>query len=291
MNIRDFKYLIAISDYGHFGKAAEACFVSQPALSMQIKKLEETLGVVLIERDNKHIYFTEIGKLIVQQAREIIERVDSIQHIAAQSKDPFCSDLHIGIIPTLAPYLLPLIIPNLSKLYPKLNLYLIEDITPNLVTKLMEGKLDAALLALPIDSNLVAIPLFEEDFLLATPCNHPLSKYKTIHLADLENKTLLLLEEGHCLRDQALAVCNKAQASEANTFRATSLETLRHMVASGVGMTLLPKLACRGNDGVCYIPFSSPTPHRTIGIIWRKSSSKKILLEKLSDQIKNLKLI
>lgn len=289
MNIRDLKYLIAVADHNHFGKAAEACFVSQPALSMQIKKLEESLGVVLIERNNKRIFFTDIGKLIVQQARDILYRVETLQEIANQSKDPFCGELRLGIIPTLAPYLLPLIIPGLSTLFPKLTLYLIEETTSNLVTKLHEGALDAALLALPIEGDFSVHPLFDEEFVLAIPKDHPLAKQKMAHISDLENKTLLLLEEGHCLRDQALAVCHRANASELKTFHATSLETLRHMVAAGAGITLIPKLACRANDGICYLPFSSPAPMRTIGLIWRESTAKKILLEHIVDYIKTVK--
>lgn len=288
MNIRDLKYLISLADHKHFGKAADACFVSQPALSMQIKKLEDSLGVLLIERTNKKIIFTEIGELIVQQARDILYHVDTLQEIANQSKDPFCGELRLGIIPTLAPYLLPLIIPGLSTLYPKLIPYLIEETTLNLLTKLKEGKIDGALLALPIEGDFSVNPLFDEEFVLATPLAHPLTKQKIVDFSDLENKTLLLLEDGHCLRDQALAVCHRAHASESKNFRATSLETLRHMVASGVGMTLMPKLSCRSHDGVSYIPFKSPRPMRTIGLIWRKTTGKKILLEHLVEYIKTV---
>ena len=291
MNIRDLKYLVAVADHRHFGKAAEACFVSQPALSMQIKKLEDTLGVLLIERTSKQLFFTEIGKLIVQQARDILYRVETLQEMANQSKDPFSGELHLGIIPTVAPYLLPIIIPGLSTLFPKLTLYLVEDTTLNLLTKLNEGKLDAALLALPVEGDFIVHSLFDEEFLLAVPLGHPLAIQKTTNFSDLENKTLLLLEDGHCLRDQALAVCHRANASESKNFRATSLETLRHMVAAGVGITLMPKLSCRSNDGVSYIPFTSPIPMRTIGLIWRKSTAKKILLEQLVTHIKNMKTL
>jgi LysR family hydrogen peroxide-inducible transcriptional activator len=291
MNIRDLKYLIAVADHNHFGKAAEACFVSQPALSMQIKKLEGALGVTLIERNNKRIFFTDIGKLIVEQARDILYRVDSLQETANQAKDPFCGELHLGIIPTLAPYLLPRIIPKLSTLFPKLSLYLVEETTTNLLAKLNAGKLDAALVSIPIDGDFAVHPLFDEEFVLALPLQHALAKQKNVNFADLENKTLLLLEEGHCLRDQALTVCHRAHAKESKSFRATSLETLRHMVAAGVGMTLMPKLACRANDGICYLPFASPIPKRTVGLVWRESSAKKILLEHLVGYIKNLRLL
>jgi LysR family hydrogen peroxide-inducible transcriptional activator len=286
MNIRDLKYLIAVADHNHFGRAAEACHVSQPGLSIQIKKLEDSLGVLLIERSNKRIFFTEVGKRIVQQARDILYHLESLQEIANHSKDPFCGELHLGMIPTLAPYLLPLIIPELSTLFPKLSLYLVEGPTANLLTSLNEGKLDAALLALPIAGDFSIHPLFDEEFVLAVPLKHPLAKQKHVTFSDLENKTLLLLEDGHCLREQALAVCHKAHASELKNFRATSLETLRHMVAAGVGITLMPKLSCRSNDGICYLPFASSIPSRTIGLIWRESSTKEILLERLVKVIK-----
>lgn len=286
MNLRDLKYLVAVAELNHFGKAAEACFVSQPALSMQIKKLEDSLGVQLIERTNKRVIFTKIGKLIVQQAREIIFRVKALEELANQHKDPFCGEIHLGIIPTLAPYLLPLITPELSKLFPTLKLYWVEDKTLNLLKKLNDGKLDGALLALPIEGGFESYPLFDEEFFLALPGKNSLAKQKNASFSDLENNTLLLLEDGHCLREQALAVCNRANAAEAKNFRATSLETLRHMVASGIGMTLMPKLACQSNDGVNYLPFNSPAPMRTIGLICRESSAKKVLLGHLVDQIR-----
>lgn len=289
MNIRDLKYLIAIAQHCHFKRAAEACFVSQPALSMQIKKLEETLGVKLIERTNKSMFLTDIGKQITEHATEIIHRIDAMTELAQCTKDPFCGNLHLGVIPTVAPYLLPLIIPKITKLYPNLSLYLIEDFTENLILKLKRGELDAAILGYPQSPHdFTSLPLFQEEFVLALPTNHALTKKKSVQLSDLENKTLLLLEDGHCMRDLALEVCYNAHASESKHFRATSLETLRHMIASNTGMTLMPKLACQSNDGICYLPFCSPKPERSIGLSFRKSSAKKILIEQLSLQIKHI---
>lgn len=291
MNIRDLKYLVALAEHCHFGKAAEACFVSQPALSMQIKKLEDVLGTKLIERTNKNIFLTDIGKLITQHARDILYRVDEVRELAKQAKDPYSGEFHLGVFPTLAPYLLPHIMPSLSKLFPNLTIYLIEETTSNLLTKLSEGKLDGALLALPvIDEDFVALPLFEEEFVLALPSNHKLAKRKYAKLTDLENNNLMLLTDGHCLRDQALAICHNVKAAESKKFRATSLETLRHMVAAKSGMTLMPKLACKSNDGISYVPFNAPKPSRTIGMIWRPSSSKKILLENIVSQIRKIML-
>lgn len=289
MNIRDLKYLIALADHCHFGKAAEVCFVSQPALSMQIKKLEDTLGVQLIERANKCVFLTEIGEVITQHARDIIYRVEVLQDAAKQAKNPYDGEIRLGVIPTLAPYLLPHIIPGLIKLFPNLKIYLHEEQTHHLITKLKQGKLDAALFALPvIDEDFTALPLFEEELLLATPLTHSFSKRKSINFADLANKTLLLLEDGHCLRDQALSLCHTINAYADTSFQATSLETLRHMVLSNAGITLMPKLACRPNDGICYLPFSAPRPTRIIGMIWRPSTAKKILLENVVVQIRKI---
>lgn len=289
MNIRDLKYLVALADHRHFGNAAEACFVSQPALSMQIKKLEEVLGVQLIERTSKSVRLTEIGHSLTQHAREILHRVEMMKEVAKQSKDPLSGEFQLGIIPTLAPYLIPHIIPSLLKTFPKLTIYLIEEQTANLVNKLRHGKLDAAILGLPLPNHdFITTPLFEEEFLLALPSNHALSKRKHIHLTDLENSALLLLDDGHCMRDFALELCYRAKASEAKGFQATSLETLRHMVACQVGMTLMPKLSYKANDGVCYVSFNPPKPARIVGMAWRSSSAKKILLTKMVDEIRKL---
>lgn len=289
MNIRDLKYLVAVADFRHFGNAAAACFVSQPALSMQIKKLEELLGVQLIERTNKCVFLTDIGKQITEHAREILCRVDALQDLAKQARDPFSGDLRIGIIPTLAPYLLPQIIPSLSQLFPRLKIYLTEEQTSHLINKLKHGKLDAALFGLPLsDTDFTALPLFEEELVLALPMGHALSKRKSVSHADLSDKTLLLLEDGHCLRDQALSLCHAVNAFSDKSFEATSLETLRHMVATNAGITLMPKLACKDNDGICYLPFSSPKPTRMVGLIWRPSTAKKMVLESMVVNIRKV---
>jgi LysR family transcriptional regulator, hydrogen peroxide-inducible genes activator len=289
MNLRALKYLVAIAEQRHFGKAAIKCFVSQPTLSMQIKKLEEELGVQLLERTNKSVLLTEVGAILAEHAKSILQQIDEILNIAKSVKDPYGGELKLGLFPTLGPYLLPLIIPDLSKAFPRLKLYLIEEKTPSLIEKLHHGKLDAAVLALPIEAlNFKATPLFDEEFILTVQNDHPFAKRKSIRQNDLENKNLLLLEDGHCLRDQALALCHKNKASEVKGFQATSLETLRHMVAVGVGITLMPKLACYPNENITYIPFEKEKPSRTIGILWRKSSAKEKLLMELTHQIKKI---
>lgn len=287
MNIRDLKYLVALQDHQHFGKAADACFVSQPALSMQIKKLEEHLGVQLLERTNKSVMFTTVGDALTARARLVLSQVDEMKELAKQSVDPFSGELRLGIFPTLAPYLLPRIAPKISKKLPRLSLFLLEEKTNILLEKLQQGKIDAAILALPIDvSGLVSVPLFDEEFMLAVPVAHELAARKSIKAEELSHHPLLLLEDGHCLRDQALSFCYRVQAEENQRFRATSLETLRYMVAAGVGVTLMPKLACRANDGVAYITFKTPKPMRSIGMVWRASTAKELVLKEIVAQIK-----
>lgn len=287
MNLRDLRYFIALSEYRHFGKAAEACFVSQPALSMQIQKLEKTLGTALLERNNKSVLLTPTGKVILEKARTILQEVDQIYKVAKLAEGPSSGELQIGIIPTLAPYLLPIIMPILSKKFPKVRFYWVEQQTEQLIQKLKTGTLDAALLAMPIlETSFKSIELFKEEFLIAVSSEHPLSKRKSIKQDDLTNENVLLLEEGHCMRDQTLDLCHKVNALETQNFRATSLETLRHMVAAGNGITLMPKLAQQTNDTITYIPFSLPKPSRTIGLYWRISSTRKILLKEISITIK-----
>lgn len=287
MNLRDLQYLVAVYEHNHFGKAADACFVSQPTLSMQIRKLEETLGVQLIERTNKSVLFTEVGTAIAEKAQEVLHQAASLRELARQASNPFTGSLHLGTIPTLAPYLLPHIVPGLSARFPALTLCLAEEKTASLVKKLKEGKLDAVILALPLEEEgFVSTELFEEPLLLATPMEHPLATQKKLNLSDLENQPVLLLEDGHCFRDQTLAICQRVRAAESIRFEATSLETLRYMVASHAGITLMPALACRDNDGVCYRKFHNTQPSRTIGMAWRQASAKKVLLAHTAEEIK-----
>jgi LysR family hydrogen peroxide-inducible transcriptional activator len=290
MNIRDLKYLVAIADHGHFGKAAIACFVSQPALSMQIKKLEDDLGVKLIERNSKKVLLTDTGLLIAEQARRILDQVQEVRETAMAAKNVFSGELRIGIFPTLSPYLLPLIVPKLSKRFHKLSFHLVEAQTSALLENLQEGKIHAAFLAAPItEPALKHNELFEEDFLLAIPVKHPLNSKKTIKQGDLSGEKLLLLEEGHCLREQALSLCQAMQTAERHNFRATSLETLRHMITAGVGITLMPQLACDfESETISYLPFQNPKPSRKISLCWRANSAKDVVLREIANQIKTI---
>jgi LysR family hydrogen peroxide-inducible transcriptional activator len=290
MNIRDLKYLVAVAEYRHFGKAAEASFVSQPALSMQIKKLEKYLGVQLLERTNKTVLLTSVGEKIARSATKILQDVEAMREVAKQTKDPFASELKLGLIPTLAPYLLPHIMPVIAKALPKLELYLIEEQTHNLLDKLKKGRIDAAILSPPlVDKELVVNHLFAEEFLLAVPPHHEWASRKHINQEALSGKNLLLLDDGHCLRDQALEICQAVKARENHSFRATSLETLRHMVASGIGMTLMPKLSVKEQDFVAYVEFSNPKPTRSISMVWRPTAVKEVVLQELQKIITHCK--
>ncbi len=288
MNLRDLKYLVAIVEHEHFGKAADHCFVSQPTLSMQIKKLEDTLGVTLFERKNRSFMVTEIGQLIAEKAREILYHVDAMKDLAHQSKDPYCGELRIGVIPSLAPYLLPHIVSDLMNLFPNLKIYWTEKKTNELMKALDQGLLDGALLALPLaEKNLIVEPLFQEEFLLGVSKSHRFSTQKTIEPeALLDEESLLLLEEGHCLREQALAFCTQIKTPQTKKFEATSLETLRYMVASGLGVTFIPTLASKQEDGIHYLRFKGTRPSRIIGLISRSSTGKRQLLRDFASKIK-----
>jgi LysR family hydrogen peroxide-inducible transcriptional activator len=290
MNLRDLRYFVALAEHKHFGRAAQASFVSQPTLSTQIKKLEDELGVALVERTPRKVLLTEAGKEIALRAREVLTEVEQIRAIARRTIDPESGTLRLGIFPTLGPYLLPHVVPQISARFPRLELLLVEEKTETLTKQLREGRLDAAVLALPIhDDQLHAELLFEEPFLLAVPEHHALARRKTLKLDDLSDQSLLLLEDGHCLREQALDICSSTDVHEKQDFRATSLETLRQMVAAGVGITLLPELAGRGAygnaRGVVIKPFAKPTPTRTIGAVWRKSSARRAAILALCKQV------
>ena len=293
MNLRDLRYLVALADHKHFGRAAEACFVSQPTLSTQLKKFEDEIGMALVERNPRNVMLTEVGEAVVARARIILREADEIKAIARRAKDPESGTVRLGIFPTLGPYLLPHIVPNIVKRFPKLELILVEEKTEVLLKKLHDGELDAAVLALPIhDDSLHAEFLFEETFVLALNKQHRLAKAKRVKLADLANESLLLLDDGHCLRDQALEVCQMAGAGERSGFRATSLETLRHMVSANVGVTLMPALSVHApappSPNIVLIPFVAPAPHRRIAMIWRRTSALTAFLHQLAPMIRQI---
>lgn len=293
MNLRDLNYLVALADLRHFGKAAQACFISQPTLSTQIRKLEDELGVILIERAPRKVMLTAAGQDVVQRARRIVAEVEQMKEAARRSRDPQSGSLRLGVFPTLGPYLLPHVVPQLRARFPQLELLLIEEKSDVLLQRLREGRLDAALLALPLhDEQLHAEFLFEEPFVFAAPRQHPLASQQALSMAQLSDETLLLLEDGHCLRDQALDVCRLSGAHEKSGFRATSLETLRQMVAAGVGVTLLPALSVHEpiapSPNIRLVPFRDPPPSRKIALVWRKSSALDGFLLQIADAIGTL---
>jgi len=287
MNFRTLQYFTKLAELKHFSKAADACFVSQPTLSTQIRKLEEELGVSLIERAPRNVMLTPIGEEIAHRSRHILRDVEHLLDAARRSSDPQTGSIRLGIFPTLAPYLLPHVIPVIRQRYPGLKLQLVEEKTDIIVNKLDQGRLDAGLLALPVEAQGMEIEvLFEEPFVAAMPSSHPLSKKPVISIRDLEGEMLLLLEEGHCLRQHALSVCELAGALERVDFHATSMETLRHMVAANAGLTLMPVLSVKppvaSTDNIAIRPFSPPVPSRTIALVWRNSSPKGDFLREMA---------
>jgi LysR family transcriptional regulator, hydrogen peroxide-inducible genes activator len=279
MNLKDLKYLVALADTGHFGKAAERTFVSQPTLSAQLKKLEEYLGVKLVERQPRNVQLTEVGKQVVVRARRMLDEGDQIVALARNNKNPFAGRLKLALIPTIGPYLLPRVMQKIRKALPQLGLMLYEHQTEALLKRLHDGEVDLGIMALPIaQDGMETRELYEEAFTVALPNHHALAAKSTIKVPDLKGQTLLLLEDGHCLRDQALEVCSRIDIREAEDFRATSLETLRQMVVAGLGITLLPETAVESpfgsQRGLTIRQFSKPVPTRNVGAVWRKSSTR-----------------
>ncbi len=293
MNLRDLKYLVALADHRHFGRAAAASFVSQPTLSTQIKKLEEELGVLLVERAPRKVMLTPAGRDAAERARRIVADVEQMREAARRSQDPEAGTVHFGIFPTLGPYLLPHVVGRIRARFPDLELLLVEEKSDVLMERLRDGRLDAALLALPVhDDQLQVESLFVEPFLLAVPNSHPLADRDSLTMKELGDQRLLLLEDGHCLRDHALDVCHLSGATEKSEFRATSLETLRQMVAANVGVTLLPTLATKPpvarSEDIRLLGFHDSSPSREIAMVWRRSSAMGDFLQQLAQVFRDL---
>ncbi|NGP52412.1 LysR substrate-binding domain-containing protein [Thioalkalivibrio sp. XN8] len=292
LSLRALGYLVALAETRHFGRAAELCFVSQPTLSAQLKKMEEQLGVQLVER-GQSVRLTEVGARVVERARRIIDEAREIEELARNVQDPLAGELRVGLIPTVGPYLLPHIAAPLRARFPRLKLLLLEHQTRRLLELLKDGELDVAILALPLPGERVTTrALYSERFQVALPEHHPLAKRKRLGLEDLDGETLLLLEDGHCLRDQALEACSLARVREAPDFRATSLETLRQMVAAGIGITLLPNLAAEpygiGTPGLTLRRLKDPEPARTIAAAWRPGCAREETITHLCSAIEAL---
>jgi LysR family transcriptional regulator, hydrogen peroxide-inducible genes activator len=290
MNLKDLKYLVALADTGHFGRAAERTFVSQPTLSAQLKKLEDYLGVKLVERQPKNVQLTDVGKQIVVRARRMLNEGDEIVALARDNTNPLSGKLKLALIPTIGPYLLPRVMQKIRKAMPELKLMLYEHQTESLLKRLRDGEIDLGVVALPVeDEGLESRELYREAFMVALPNNHPLAQKSTVRVQDLKDQTLLLLEDGHCLRDQALEVCSRVDIREPEDFRATSLETLRQMVMAGLGITLMPELAVDppfgSQRGLTVRQFGKPAPTRTVGAVWRKTSTRAAAIEAVCDVV------
>lgn len=286
-SLRQLRYFIALAQQGHFGRAAEACAISQPALSVQIRELEAAIGQVLFERGARQVRLTRFGEEFASRVRDILRSVDELSEMARVARSGLSGSLRLGVIPTIAPYLLPRVIGRLTEAYPELDLHVRESITPRLLEELGEGRLDTAIVALPVsEPSLSEVPLFDERLLLVRPDtarDAPVPRPE-----ELREMRLLLLEEGHCFRDQALSFCHLAQAREREGLDGSSLSTLVQMVGAGLGVTLIPEMAVpveTRSANVSLARFDDPQPGRTVGMVWRKSSPLSEDLMRLSEVV------
>src|SRR6266403_96340 len=286
ITLRQLRYFDALVRHGHFGRAAEACSISQPALSMQIKEMEEALGGVLLERNARQVALTKFGEGLAERVRDILRSVDELGDFARASRDLLMGRLRVGMIPTVAPYLLPTVIGNLTRMHPELDIHVRETVTPKLIRELAEGRLDTAIVALPVsEPSLTEVALFSENFLLVRPGEDKGTPAPSSE--SLREMRLLLLEEGHCFRDQALSFCNM-QSSPREVLDASSLSTLVQMVSAGIGVTLIPEMAVAvetRSASVSVVRFKNPQPSRTIGMIWRKTSPLARQLLQISEVV------
>ena len=287
VTIRQLRYFDALARHGHFRRAAQACAISQPALSMQIKELEGALGGVLLERNARQVALTRFGEELVDRVRDILRSVDELGDFARASQDRLAGRLRIGMIPTIAPYLLPRVIENLARMHPEIDIHVRETLTPRLIREVAEGRLDTAIVALPVsEPSLTEVALFKESFLLVRPGEDertPVPSHER-----LREMRLLLLEEGHCFRDQALAFCNMQSSPPREVLDASSLSTLVQMVGAGIGVTLIPEMAVEvetRSAPVSVARFRNPQPSRTIGMVWRKTSPLARQLLQISEVV------
>ena len=290
MNIRDLEYLVALAEYKHFRRAADSCHVSQPTLSGQIRKLEDELGIILLDRTSRKVLFTQSGLLLVDQAKTVLREVKLLKEMASNQGKEMTGPLHVGVIPTIGPYLMPHIVPALQNAFPDLELFLYEAQTHQLLEQLETGRLDCAIVASVRETEpFIEVPLFKERMLLAVAENHPWAKEQTIPMSMLKDHEMLMLDDGHCLRNQALGYCFTAGAKENSHFQATSLETLRNMVAANAGMTLMPELAVLSEGergGVKYLP-CQPEPSRDVILVYRPGSPLRARYERIAEAIAN----
>lgn len=294
MTLTELRYIVTLAQEQHFGHAAERCHVSQPTLSVGVKKLEDELGVLIFERSKSAVRLTPVGEGIVAQAQKVLEQAQGIRELAQAGKNQLTAPLKVGAIYTVGPYLFPHLIPQLHRVAPQMPLYIEENFTHVLREKLRNGELDAVIIALPFnEADVLTLPLYDEPFCALMPSDHPWTARKTIDTSMLNDKSLLLLGEGHCFRDQVLEACptlNKGSDSRHTTVESSSLETIRHMVASGLGVSILPLSAVHSHHyapGVIEVrPLTAPAPFRTVAIAWRASFPRPKAIEILADSIR-----
>jgi LysR family hydrogen peroxide-inducible transcriptional activator len=283
MTLTELRYIVAVARERHFGRAAEACFVSQPTLSVAIKKLEEELDIKIFERGGSEVSVTPLGEEIVRQAQSVLDQAGAIKEIAKRGKDPLAGALRLGIIYTIGPYLLPELVRHTIDRYPQMPLMLQENFTAKLLEMLRTGELDCAIMAEPFpDTGLATADLYDEPFVVALPASHPMADRATISAEELKRETMLLLGTGHCFRDHVLEVCPEFArfASDAEgirrSFEGSSLETIKHMVASGMGVTVVPRLSVPrdASPHLRFVPFSAPVPTRRVVLAWRRSFTR-----------------
>ena len=296
MTLTELKYIVAVARERHFGRAAEACFVSQPTLSVAIRKLEDELGVTIFERGGSEVGVTVIGQTLVSQAQKVLEESANLKELARHGNDPLAGVLRVGVIHTIGPYLLPKLVPWHISCTPQMPLVLQENFTVKLIELLRQGEIDCAILALPLpEAGLATRALYDEPFVVVIPASHPWANRKSISAEDLKQQNMLLLGSGHCFRDQVLEVCPElsrfAAASEGiqRTFEGSSLETIRHMVAAGIGITVMPLTSVpeseRNNTLLRYIKFDKPVPDRRVVLAWRKSYPRMVAIETLAQAV------
>ena len=290
VKLNQLRYFEAVAQQGHFGRAADICSISQPALSMQIKELETTLGIALFERGTRTVRLTQAGEELLPRVRDILQSVDELTDVARAAQKTLTGRLRLGVIPTIAPYLLPRIIGDLSRMAPDLDIHVRETMTQRLLQELSAGRIDAAIVALPVsEPTLVEVPLFSEDFVLVRPLQDSATAVPSRE--NLREMRLLLLEEGHCFRDQALAFCNIGTTRTRELLDGSSLSTLVQMVGAGIGLTLIPEMAVdveTRSAEVAIARFPDPQPSRQIGMIWRKTTPLDKQLRQIADLVRNV---
>ena len=290
LTLKQLRYFEALAQQGHFGRAAELCAISQPALSMQIKELENSLGAPLFERGPRQVRLTDFGESFAERVRDILRSVDELGDLARASVGQLAGQLRIGVIPTIGPYLLPKIISELKAAYPSLDLHVRETVTSRLIAELAEGRIDMAILALPVsEPSLEEVPLFDEEFVLIRPAADADKPVPDREM--LREMRVLLLEEGHCFRDQALSFCNLQGRQPRELLEGSSLSTLVQLVSAGIGVTLIPEMAVpveTRSAAVAVSHFAGPEPRRTVGMVWRRTSPLASQLQKLASIVRQI---